>query len=358
MNDIWSEICFELGACIKSDTLEKEYENAVCNCLLLLGWKKFRGEVISQYPVQVGRETKYADVVILKDGIEQFVIEVKRPSHAMQEEDEKQLYSYMRLLKHRVTFGLYIGGDTIRLYYDDLTSEQFPENVFSLKIEESNPDGMKFIELFSKQSYSTQALTDFCNEQKEKLNEHARMHEELNKLLYDCEGELFKDVMRKNYIGKGYSEEWVDELLKNIVLKVSAKVDDTAVVLQSSLIHKPTLQISSHDKTRFGIIGSGPLSKRRFVWTLLKNYVSRNPKTYAEYNKIFNALKCDAQGLIKRFDELEKSQLRNYFVKPQDILRSQDGILFVVCNQWTIDNIQPIIRWANLNGYTVITYNK
>ena len=62
MNDIWNEICFELKSCIRSNVLEKEYENAVCNCMVLLGWKKFRGEIVTQYPVQAGHENKYADI--------------------------------------------------------------------------------------------------------------------------------------------------------------------------------------------------------------------------------------------------------------------------------------------------------
>ena len=37
MNEIWNEICFELKACIQNNVLEKEYENAVCNCLQYLG---------------------------------------------------------------------------------------------------------------------------------------------------------------------------------------------------------------------------------------------------------------------------------------------------------------------------------
>ena len=62
----------------------------------------------------LSKSFSYADIVILQDGIESFVIEVKRPNHVIQEEDEKQLFSYMRLMKHRVAFGLYI-GDKIRL---------------------------------------------------------------------------------------------------------------------------------------------------------------------------------------------------------------------------------------------------
>lgn len=66
MNEIWNEICFELRTCIQNNVLEKEYENAVCNCMVLLGWKKYRGEIITQYPVQAGHENKYADIVILQ----------------------------------------------------------------------------------------------------------------------------------------------------------------------------------------------------------------------------------------------------------------------------------------------------
>lgn len=144
MNEIWNEICFELKACIQNNVLEKEYENAVCNCLQYLGWKKFKGEIVTQYPVQAGHENKYADIVVLQDNVEQFVIEIKRPNHLLQEYDEKQLFSYMRLLKHQVVWGLYV-GDKIRLYYDDITSQQLPEHVFSIEIEENNPDGIKFV---------------------------------------------------------------------------------------------------------------------------------------------------------------------------------------------------------------------
>ena len=72
--DIWNEICFDLKQCFQNHVLEKEYENAVIHCMALLGWKKSRGEIQSQCPVQTGHEKKYADVVILQDGIEQFVI--------------------------------------------------------------------------------------------------------------------------------------------------------------------------------------------------------------------------------------------------------------------------------------------
>lgn len=124
MDDIWNEIFLELDDCIKKDVSEKDYESAICYCLKLLGWKKYNGEIVTQYHVQAGHETKLADIVVLQDGVEQFVIEVKQPSHVLRDDDERQLFSYMRLLKNQVRIGLYI-GDKIRLYYDDNFSGQF-----------------------------------------------------------------------------------------------------------------------------------------------------------------------------------------------------------------------------------------
>ena len=220
MNDIWNEICFELRACIQNNVLEKDYENAICNCMVLLGWKKFRGEIISQYPVQAGHENKYADIVVLQDGVEQFVIEIKRPNHILQEEDERQLFSYMRLLKHQVIFGLYV-GDKIRLYYDDVASQQFPEQVFSLDIEENNPDGVKFVELFSKASFNIQTLTDFCKGQKVIAQKQKQIQDEVSKILSDTSGQVFKDALKEKYLNEGYSEDWVESVLNQFILTVS-----------------------------------------------------------------------------------------------------------------------------------------
>lgn len=363
MNDTWNEICFELRTCIQNNVLEKEYENAICNCMMLLGWKKFRGEIVTQYSVQTGHENKYADIVILQDNIERFVIEVKRPNHILQEEDEKQLFSYMRLLKHQVTFGLYI-GDKIRLYYDEATSRQLPEQVFSIDIEENNPDGIKFIELFSKDLFNVQNLTDFCQKQKEAFQERKQIQDEINKLLSDTNGQVFKEMLKKKYLNEGHSNEWADSVLDKINLIVSPvmkepvmrEINRIATILPVQSTYYSEQPRNPHDKTKYGFLGSGPLAKRKFVWSVIKHFVNENPKTYNEYAQILNSLKPDAQGVIKTYDSLSQMQMIRYFTKENECLRSIDGVKFVVCNQWGDFNIKPIVEFANLQGYNVIEY--
>ena len=358
MNEIWNEICFELKTCIRNNVLEKEYENIVCNCLMLLGWKKFKGEIVTQYPVRAGHENKYADIVVQQDNVEQFVIEIKRPNHTLQEEDERQLFSYMRLLKHQVIFGLYV-GDKICLYYDDVASQQLPEQVFSLNIEENNPDGIKFVELFSKDLFNMQTLIDFCNEQKAKLQTHKIIQYEIDKILSDTSGQIFKDELKEKYLNEGHSVEWVDSVLNQINLTITSTNKSTITRdLVSSFQSTQSIEhsITTHDKTKYGFLGSKPMSKRKFVLNVVRHFVAENPKSYAELSKVLNALRPDSLGVIKPYDSLEMNQYRNYFVGESEYLRSEDGIKFVVCNQWGIFNIGSILQFANSQGYNVVEY--
>ena len=356
MDDIWNEICFELRTCIQNNVLEKDYENAICSCMVLLGWKKFRGEIVTQYPIQAGHENKYADIVVLQGGVEQFVIEIKRPNHILQEEDERQLFSYMRLLKHQVFFGLYV-GDKIRLYYDDVASQQLPEQVFSLDIEEDTPDGLKFVELFSKDSYNVQILTDFCKRQKAIFQEHKQMQDEVAKILSDANGQIFKDALKEKYLNEGHSKEWIEKVLNQIVLTVSPLIKESRTEVATVVSdYESVSHVTNRDKTKYGFLGSGPLPKRKFAWSVVRYFVSKNPKTYDEYAKIFNTLKPDSQGVIRTYDSLSRAQMIRYFTKERECLKSVDGVKFVVCNQWGDFNIGPIIQFANSQGYNVVEY--
>lgn len=358
MKDIWYEICFELKSCIQNNVLEKDYEQIIVNCMMLLGWKKFKGEVVTQYAIQVGHEKKYADIVILQDGIESFVIEVKRPNHVIQEEDEKQLFSYMRLMKHRVAFGLYI-GNKIRLYYDDIASESLPEEVFSVDIFGDNPDGLSFVELFRKDLFDIQKLSNFCVEQKKRIKEFGLLQNEICKILADKDGLMFKELLRKKYLEEGYSVTWSDEILKRISLSVyptrennDSKMTNFASV--SVVDISASIKRSHKDKTKYCIEGGVFLPKNRFVLEVVRRYVNSNPKTYNEYVEIFNALRQDSLGVI---EPLDTANVSRYFMRENERLKSIDGITFVVCTQWSIFNITPIIEFANLQGYHVATLN-
>lgn len=201
-------------------------------------------------------------------------------------------------------------------------------------------------------------MTDFCKRQKEIFQEHKLIQLEIDRLLSDVNGLLFKDALKKKYLEEGHDEEWADSVLNQITLTVSplAKIEKEAI--QSVVpAYEPIQSASTHDKTKYGFLGSRPLSKRKFVLNVVRQYVNENPKTYSEYAKIFNALRPDSLGVIRKYDSLPINQHRNYFMKEDECLNSQDGIKFVVCNQWGIFNIRPVVQFAIAQGYNVVEYN-
>lgn len=168
---------------------------------------------------------------------------------------------------------------------------------------------------------------------------------------------MFRDALKEKYLNEGRSEEWIESVLDRVILTVSPRIKGslsevvTAVSDCESVSHT-----ANHDKTKYGFLGSRPLPKRKFVWSVVRHFVNENPKTYDEYVKIFNRLKPDSQGVIKTYDSLSKTQIIRYFTKEEECLKSIDGVKFVVCNQWGDFNIAPIVRFANSQGYNVVEY--
>lgn len=352
IKELWNELCFSLEECIKGKVLEKEYENAVIHCMTLLGWKKSRGEIKSQCPVKVGHETKYADVVILQDGIEQFVIEMKRPDHVLSKEDELQLFSYMRLLNHQVSFGLYI-GEKICLYFDDVNLQGSPEQVFSVDISEDNLDGLKFVELFSKESFSINALSDFCKKQKSIMEEQKQMQEEVERLIKDRDGSIFKELLKRKYLEDGRSKQWMNYVLDHIDVSISKSVkkDEAAFIKEPAASNR---KLSSKDATKYRFDGNSQLSKRRFVLEVITRFVKNNPCTYDEYFRILCKLRTDSFGIIQDLEKVKNdNNERCYFTKDDEQLTSKDGVIFVVCGEWRIDNIGPVVKFAEEQGYNI-----
>lgn len=375
MRDIWNEISFDLSDCKERCSLEKEYENTIVHCLTILGWKKYLGDINTQCPIQVGHETKLADIVVSSEGVEQFVIEVKRPGHIINSEDERQLFSYMRVRK--VQFGLYIGDD-IRLYYDDSVSAEIPEPAFIVDITKDNLDGEQFVELFSKRSFDLERLREFCISKKEEalkasIKEQA-INEEINNILNDTEGVFFKNLYREYCAAKGMDDDFAEKVLEKISFEVRPSIVNAEYSSVLSEINTEQLRKERSDKgirkapyqpktvKKFSFNGSQALGCSRLALAIVKQFVKDNPKyTYMEIQRAL-----PAWAKLRTISEInyEKSQKnddyfeRRWFTNSQDMLTSADGKEFSLTTQWSAkgkypSDIQPMIDFARRQGYDV-----
>src|SRR5690606_39064646 len=96
--------------------------------------------------------------------------------------------------------------------------------------------------------------------------------------------------------------------------------------------------------------GKGPLVK-----AVVARYVADNPKTtYKQLKEIF------PDELLKRFgifqDEKTAKEIapkgKRYFEKPEQMIKLKDRSI-IVCNQFTLDNIQPFLKVAKTLGYKI-----
>lgn len=96
--------------------------------------------------------------------------------------------------------------------------------------------------------------------------------------------------------------------------------------------------------------GKGPL-----VRAVVSKYVEDNPKTnYKQLKEVF------PDELLKRFgifqDEKTAKEIapkgKRYFEKPEQMIKLKDRHI-VVCNQFTLANIQPFLKVAKTLGYKI-----
>ena len=358
MVDLWNEICAKLNQYIKNDVLEKEYENAFVDCLSLLGWRRSKGEICTQDASQVGHGKVIADIVIKEKDLDLFVIEIKRPSHTISDADERQLFSYMQLRK--MSFGIYV-GQSIHLYYNNLNTQSQPYHILEIDITENNTDGVKFVELFSKDTFNIDTIKRFCEQQIQKCAEQEQIQKEITHLLNDGPN-ILKEALRQKYTAEGHPAEWIDKLLSQIRLEVLPIHTDVELPNEPNPLYKYNTAESLHlpkSKTKtldyYSINGEGRYGVGPTALYIVRHIVKKNPHlSFFEIQKILGSY----ARIIKPLEEIEQYQKTgrdsNYANRWNDeALKSKDGIVFAVSTQWTKYNIICLIEIGRKFGLDI-----
>lgn len=355
MKDIWNEIRFKLRRCADNNESEKVYEGEFANCLGQLGWSEWKGEIVRQYPVKAGHETKLADIVLKKDDVEQVVVEMKRPSHPFGGKDELQIFSYMRLLPHQVRFGISVGSD-IRVYYDDPETDNKPELVKVIELKEDNEDGIELLRHFCKETFSFEDFQGYCLTALKERNERVNLKKEIAQLTSEEWQEKIIEYIGRELIEKGYEGRTVAKALETVHVAISVEQAESPTIQTASYISQRQ-SYSSHkgqDYTQYKFEGI-TYGKGRLVQAVIKHFVMQSPNTYVEWLNFFSGANACSQPIIEKLSEMVGDRINRYFMKPNDVLTSTDGTKFVVCSQWGIHNIDGFLRWAQKKGLKIET---
>ena len=261
MQEKWKSFVYPLIEDRKQDVEEESYHLHIENQLIPLGWAPWRNEIKHKPNLRIGnRKSIQPDILVAIDGEEQFVIEVKRPNHVQQAENIEQLESYMRQLKLKV--GIYI-GERMEIFYDQPDSRHVV-SVLQIPLLLDEKRGSRFVELFSKENFSKEAIVNFCEGRIKEMERQASLNKIKESLIADAQTQITESL--KPYLQDKYGECFSEEELKAMLATIQFKATSTDII------------IPEHKVETVKVVPSEP--KRNIVKCLL----TRNAKARGEFN--------------------------------------------------------------------------
>lgn len=220
----WNEICYLLSENLPTDLSENDFGQEVIQALRILGWKEYKGEIEKEHSLHFGSVNKLRpDFIIKSENKRLFVIEIKLPNIPINSDFQRQLFSYMRQLK--LEYGILI-GQGIQIFYDgNLTNQEDPILLETIQFKADSEKGEKFVELFSKESYSTELLKTFTLNSLKKINRREDHKKLTEKILSENFKEKLNELIKQDFLNE-YDGELIDGVLKELNIEIREKNKD------------------------------------------------------------------------------------------------------------------------------------
>tara|TARA_R110002051_G_scaffold218896_1_gene282760 strand:+ start:32699 stop:33751 length:1053 start_codon:yes stop_codon:yes gene_type:complete len=215
----WNELCFILSESIPFNASEQVFEMKVIQAFEKLGWSHFKGEISVRENIQLGASNRIMpDIIIKSANTNLFVVEVKNPAANLKNPSyQNQLSSYMRML--RLNFGILIGNE-IKIFVDgSLVDSNQSELVESISFKKDNPQGLQFINLFQKDTFSYENVENYIQNKIQTIKENKYV-EKIRKEITTTEYSDYLISQLKNKLLNEYSEKIVDRVLEDFKVKI------------------------------------------------------------------------------------------------------------------------------------------
>ena len=369
----WREFCFDLIVAAKDDILEDPYQDMIEQGLRQLNWSKANGEICPKERLQIGnRKQLEPDITLKINDRSVFVIEVKRPSNKLNDDNILQLVSYMR--QRQVPYGLYI-GDRIALFYDDSIHQ--PTEVWGVKLDSEADEGWRFVDFFARGSFSAERLETFCKKRMNEIHTSMGLRDIAGRLAENEGDTILKEIVEHYLVGmKQYDRGLITRFLNRY--KFSAQLvcqeeESNEEISKENEIGQQSYYVlvkqarskngsNGRDNTKYSIDGgTNYFGKNRIVREIIVRYLELHPKlTYRQLEQIFPDEMQGSYGVVRSLDELHemehdrKDLETRYLMKEEELLKTADGVLFAVCNQWGAYNIPNIFRVMEKWGWNII----
>ncbi len=343
--ELWNEIVSEYNDNLncKEEIIQKSWEILFKLCF---GYQKT--EIDPQRPVQMGVATKRADIVIKDGNSDLFVVELKRH---MLHEGQEQLFSYLNQLK--IDLGILV-CDKLYIYDYDYTSKDNTYSFLEIPFTPDNPNGSRFVELFSKDNFDKQKIRDFIKESNDKKNAESEIKNELS-------ANLISELLKK-YFSEKFPGVNIERVLSDYNISITKKsamtspVEPVAIspILKSTFVPSQSA-FGTKDATQYMINGSPTGGKGPTVYAAVKLYVdTHNGISFSELQNAFPdyLAKPGFGKMIRRIEEVTQKEWSGSRYNKHPIILS-DGTQIVVTNQWNLNNMSTFLAGAAKLGIDI-----
>jgi len=143
-------------------TVQNIWENIFAE---LLGYSRLENEVERHRNIQIGSTDRViTDIIIKNGGTDLFVAELKQHNLPFAKSMELQLLSYLKQLRSNT--GVLI-CNMVYIFAHDVSKSDDEQEKIEIEFTQDNPDGIRFVELFSKATFDELAVKEFAHKKTE-----------------------------------------------------------------------------------------------------------------------------------------------------------------------------------------------
>ena len=308
-------------------------------------------ELFTQVKIHVGASDKYADIVIKNKNSVSFVVELKQYSFDKNDDYESQLFSYMCHPDIHCEIGILICNKIHLFTYNFSNNEKLH---FEIPFEKDFADGIEFINLFSKENFNFEKISNYITEKCEKNNQIQAIKNKIT-------SEFVKNLIIEHF-AKDFSENEIESILEDfnitVVKKQNFNIQNQQQTNNFQNSNTNNSSCSEKDSSKYSFSGLGFfVGKCKFPFEVVKNYVQNHPNI--SYQEILNTFPSKESGVSKNFikqvSELTQDEIsRHRYIDLKNPLILGDGTKIVVSNQYTPGRIANFIKHAQSLGYEII----
>lgn len=352
MYDNWSEIIEIMKPVLGFNRSRTEIKMALGSCLRTLGWRTSTGSMKSDYKEGTGETID----IVLGNKKDDGGFHAALPILICSDESANDIIDKTTKVMNEIKANIAIVvGKSFDLFFSNPDSNKAIQ-VGQICFDFDNEGGIKFFSLLLARDFNESNLTAYFDSLFKSKLPSMKLAAIINELIADKTKP--EEVLRLYLAFEGFEGEIVDKALQNVGIDIyykNSKVSEPKPEQEQP--EKPSNQPIKvgHDNTRFSLNGGSFLPKRKFVHSVVAQYIKDNPRvTFDELETRFpSELASKVRGVVRTFAQVKEWARQNgpdiltrYCTKENEILSLYDGTEIVVNSQWGTLNFPRFLALA------------